>query len=738
MTSPLPYLIRMLLFLAFVAGLSVYLGDDLLRVFKNTPDLDAVIVGVLAIGIFFIFRQVILLWPEVTWLRSFQHREENTTVPPSDRVNLLAPMAAMLGERQDQFRLSPTATRALLDGIATRLDERRELARYLIGLLIFLGLLGTFWGLLQTIGAVADAINGLQATAGDAVTMFAKLKGSIEGPLKGMSTAFGASLFGLSGSLVLGFLELQASQAQGRFHTELEEWLARATSIPAMPAETTGGGVPAYVEALLERSAEGLDGLTRTLQRIEDGRQSAAGANAELVHRLASLAETMRTQQNLLARFTELSIEMRSAVNRLGDRSGSEADREALAAHQRNVEAQFNRLIEEQVRSRVALSDELRGAFSKISSRAADETDREALLAKQHEVEGQVARLAEESARSSAQVAAELKQAVEKMAERKADDAERETTEREAAAARQREIESQVAKFAEESARQQADLIAELRNMASRVADRTAADADREALLSQQKSIESQVGKLGEELRTATQRLSEQAANTSGHQELLSQQRNVEAQISRLSEELKGIAASLANRPTDGGSDREALLAQQNQIATLTEELRAAMSRVADRPTNDAERESLQLHQRNVEAFLTRLSEDNARARAQFAEELNDAMARMPDRTMAEADRESLASHQRNIEGHLARLVEENTRNRAALIDELREAIGRLWERFADNDREAVVAHQRNIESHLGRLAEEATQNRTALADELRGEIRLLARTLAIARKGEV
>src|SRR3954463_16493270 len=318
MTSPLPYLVRMLLFLAFVAGLSVYLGEDLVRVFKNTPDLDAVIVGVLAIGIFFIFRQVILLWPEVKWLRSFQHREENTTVPPSDSVNLLAPLAAMLGERQDQFRLSPTATRAVLDGIATRLDERRELARYLIGLLIFLGLLGTFWGLLQTIGAVADAINGLQATAGDAVTMFAKLKGSIEGPLKGMSTAFGASLFGLSGSLVLGFLELQASQAQGRFHTELEEWLARATSLSSSSLPPgIGQSVPAYVEALLERNAEGVDGLVRALQRIEESRQSQAGSNATLVARLAALAETMRAQQTLLARFPELSIELRGAVARL-------------------------------------------------------------------------------------------------------------------------------------------------------------------------------------------------------------------------------------------------------------------------------------------------------------------------------------------------------------------------------------------------------------------------------------
>ncbi|MBS0540294.1 MAG: hypothetical protein JSR47_16115, partial [Proteobacteria bacterium] len=512
MTNPLPYLVRMLVFLAAVCGLAWYLHEDLLRVFKNTPDLDAVILAVLVIGIFFIFRQVILLWPEVRWLRRFRHRDESTPPPSAESVNLLAPLAAMVGERQD-FRLSPTATRALLDGIATRLDERRELARYMIGLLIFLGLLGTFWGLLQTIGAVADAINGLQVAAGDAVSMFAKLKASIEGPLKGMSTAFGASLFGLSGSLVLGFLELQASQAQGRFHSELEEWLAGATSLSTaatLPVETGGGSMPAYVEALLERSAEGMDGLARSLQRIEESRQSAAGANASLVERLGALAETMRTQQNLLARFTELSIEMRSAVNRLGDRSGAEADREAMAAHQRNLEAQINRLIEEEIRSRVSFADELRGGFNRLSDRSADEADREAILAKQRDVESQLARLVEENARSSTQVVDGVRGVVEQLASRPAaedrpDDPERQAeaarqaafdaqrqaaleakrdadlaAEREAAAARQRETAAQLAKLAEEQAQSRAALIAELRNMAARVADRTAAEADRD------------------------------------------------------------------------------------------------------------------------------------------------------------------------------------------------------------------------------------------------------------------
>lgn len=363
MSNPLPYLIRMLLFLVAVAGLAYILHEDLLRVFLNTPILNGVIVGVLVIGIFFVMRQVISLWPEVRWLRRFQHREQGAPLLETHTINLLAPMAAMLGERQDNFRLSPTATRAMLDGIATRLDERRELTRYLIGLLIFLGLLGTFWGLLETIGAVADAINGLQVTGGDAVQMFAKLKASIDGPLKGMATAFGASLFGLSGSLVLGFLELQASQAQGRFHIELEEWLAGATHLSSGSLHSEGEqGVSAYVEALLERTADGLDDLTRTLRRSEESREATANASATLVERLATLAETMRAQQTLLARLAEHSIELRGTVNRLSERS-PEGDREALQIHQRNIEANLARLVEESVRSRTALADELRGEF---------------------------------------------------------------------------------------------------------------------------------------------------------------------------------------------------------------------------------------------------------------------------------------------------------------------------------------------------------------------------------------
>src|SRR5439155_1479236 len=284
------------------------------------------------------------------------------------------------------------------------------------------GLLGAFWGLLQTIGAVADAINSLQVSAGDAAQMFAKLKGSIEGPLVGMSTAFGASLFGLSGSLVLGFLELQASQAQGRFHIELEEWLARATSLSSAGAAGGPQGIPAYVEALLERNTEGVDGLLRGLQRIEDSRHATAASNATLIERLAALAETTRAQQNLLARFTELSIELRGAISRPSDRAtASEADRE-----------------------RARLVEELRSLAARVTDRSAADADREALGAHQRTVESRLASLSEETARRHNQLSEELRQAVERLA-----DGGKAEADRAALSNLQRNVESQLGRLLE-------------------------------------------------------------------------------------------------------------------------------------------------------------------------------------------------------------------------------------------------------------------------------------------------
>ncbi|MBS0525567.1 MAG: flagellar motor protein MotA [Proteobacteria bacterium] len=502
MSSPLPYLIRMLVFLAGVAGLAYVLHEDLIRIFQHTPTLDSVILGVLVLGIFFVFRQVIILWPEVSWMRRYRNRDADSPVPPSESVNLLAPLAAMLGERNDRIRLSPTATRAVLDGIATRLDERRELARYMIGLLIFLGLLGTFWGLLQTIASVADAINSLQVSAGDAVQMFAKLKTSIEGPLTGMSTAFGASLFGLSGSLVLGFLELQASQAQGRFHIELEEWLARATSLSTSSLPPgVAQSVPAYVEALLERNTEGVDGLMRSIHRIEESRQAAAAGNATLVERLAALAETMRAQQNLLARFTELSIELRTALARLSERAiDDDAEREEARAHRRAIEGHLGRLVEESLRTRGTLADEIAKASNAhreaLEARIA-ELGAEASTHRQ-QLSAELERLHQESMSGRAQVSEELRRAVARLSDRSAAEADRE-----AMANLQHAVEGQLARVVDESGRARTALADELRNAVGQLADRFA-DVDREAMALHRRNIEAHLARLVEE--TATNR----------------------------------------------------------------------------------------------------------------------------------------------------------------------------------------------------------------------------------------
>jgi hypothetical protein len=493
----------MLLFLAAVAGLAYVLHEDLIRIFEHTPMLDSVILAVLVVGIFFVFRQVIILWPEVSWMRRYRSREDESPMPPTESINLLAPLAAMLGEAHDRIRLSPTATRAVLDGIATRLDERRELARYMIGLLIFLGLLGTFWGLLQTIGSVADAINSLQVSAGDAVQMFAKLKSSIEGPLKGMSTAFGASLFGLSGSLVLGFLELQASQAQGRFHIELEEWLARATSLSTSSLPPgVAQSVPAYVEALLERNVEGVDGMMRAIHRAEESRQAAAAGNATLVERLAALAETMRAQQNLLARFTELSIDLRTALARLAERSTDEdSEREASHAHQRAVEGHLARLVEESLRTRGALAEEI--AKSSDAHREALEARIAELgtqsAAHRRQISTDLEQLYQDGASGRAQISEELKSAVARLSDRSAAEADRE-----AMANLQHTVEGQLAHVVDESARSRTALADELRSAVNQLADRFA-DVDREAMATHRRNIEAHLERLVED--TAANRI---------------------------------------------------------------------------------------------------------------------------------------------------------------------------------------------------------------------------------------
>jgi hypothetical protein len=221
LVRPTVYLIRMLLFIGVAAFLPFILFQQVYESFLSNPLLNGLILIVLAIGIFLAFRQVTILFGEVKWVNGF--RNEDTDITLERQPVLLAPMASILGDRVGRMAISTQAMRSLLESIGMRLDESREISRYLTGLLVFLGLLGTFWGLLLTVGAVGDTIQSLEVTSGNANVIFEDLKAGLEAPLTGMAKAFSSSLFGLAGSLVLGFLDLQAGQAQNRFYNDLED-----------------------------------------------------------------------------------------------------------------------------------------------------------------------------------------------------------------------------------------------------------------------------------------------------------------------------------------------------------------------------------------------------------------------------------------------------------------------------------------------------------------------------------
>src|ERR1051325_5091593 len=342
------FLLRMALFLVLVAALVFALHRPLVAAFLGNPAVNGVILGILLAGVVFICRQVVLLEPEVEWIESFRRRlaDRDFGATSSRPPRLLAPMARMLGSRRDgRVSLSASLLQTLLDGIAPRLDETRETSRYLIGLLVFLGLLGTFYGLLETVRSVGGVIGALDVTASDLAHVFADLKAGLELPLHGMATAFSSSLFGLAGSLVLGFLDLQAGQAQNRFYNDLEEWLSTHPRLSSGSlAEAGEGSVPAYLQALLEQTADSLENLQRLLTRSEETRIASNTTLASLAERLGTIGEHMNAGQGQMIRFAESSL----------------GQNEAVRAHLRAIEGYMARLNEELAEGRAQSVAELR------------------------------------------------------------------------------------------------------------------------------------------------------------------------------------------------------------------------------------------------------------------------------------------------------------------------------------------------------------------------------------------
>lgn len=285
--SPRIFLVRMLVFVVLCALIAFVLQHQIIQAFLANPWLNALIIGVLCIGTILAFHQVIRLFAEVSWVNGY--RCADPALKKKRPPKLLAPIVAILGgERHDRMAISAQTMRAFLDSLATRLDEARDISRYLTGLLVFLGLLGTFWGLIETVGSVGGIINGLQV-GGDAGSVFEALKQGLAAPLGGMGISFSSSLFGLAGSLILGFLDLQTSQAQNRFYTSFEDWLA--TTVQDLGVGGAATGAPATLGA-----------IDRLRQAVSDvgANKATTAAMANLAEAIQGLVSHMRSEQQMI------------------------------------------------------------------------------------------------------------------------------------------------------------------------------------------------------------------------------------------------------------------------------------------------------------------------------------------------------------------------------------------------------------------------------------------------------
>ena len=368
MSRPTPQLLWMVVGLIAAAGVVFLLWGPITASFLHNPALNAGILVVLLVGAVFSFYQVARLTTDINWIENFQRGGNPGSFA---QPRLLAPLAAMVKDKaHSRLSLSATSLRSVLDGIQARLDEHREISRYLITLLILLGLLGTFWGLLGTINAVTAAITGLDLSSSDPAALFDDLKRSLQGPLAGMGTAFSASLFGLSGSLLLGYLDLQAGQAHNRFFMELEDWLSGQTKL------TSGGGliegdqpVPAYIQALLEQTAESLDNLQRTISRTEADRLQASNNFKVLADHMIGLTEQLRGQQQVVHRLMETQTDMRGVIAKLADvaqHGGFGLDPNSRT-HLRNIDALLSRMADDISSGRNNAVQELRSEIKLLT-----------------------------------------------------------------------------------------------------------------------------------------------------------------------------------------------------------------------------------------------------------------------------------------------------------------------------------------------------------------------------------
>ena len=308
--KPRVVLLHMVVFLIVVAVIAAVLFPLIKNAFMANPGLNGLILAALLLGTLYAFRMVLRLFSEINWLNGFRMGHGSTEAPP----NMLSPLATILSDASGRTVLSPQTMGSLLDSLASRLDEGRDFLRYLVGLLIFLGLLGTFWGLLQTVSSVSDAIKGLDVSSAQTASVFEELKNGLRKPLEGMGLSFSSSLFGLASSLILGFLDLKAAEAQNRFYHSLEDWLSTFTVVHV---GDSGTAMPAFLRLDLQNLQKSMDRLGGAIEHKSIAAPGTESATEELADAVANLVQQMRDEQKLVKQWIQTQQTQQSEIQRL-------------------------------------------------------------------------------------------------------------------------------------------------------------------------------------------------------------------------------------------------------------------------------------------------------------------------------------------------------------------------------------------------------------------------------------
>jgi len=346
----------MLIVLGLTVAAAILIYPTVASIFAASPYLKIFIVLVFVIGVAATFWQVVTLIASVSWIEGFaldRPGHEFTKAP-----RLLASLAALLSERRARKALSSASTRSILESVSTRIEEQRDLTRYIINLLIFLGLLGTFYGLATVVPAVVDTIRALAPQEGQsAMDAFGGLMGGLEGQLGGMGTAFGSSLLGLAGSLVVGLLELFASHAQNRFYRELEEWLSSITKLGVAGVDADEPLTAGALLAVIEQTATQID-LLREVVEAGAARANATEARIEDLARLLVSPERQAEERALMERLVA-SQEGVAAMLGARDEETGRLDAETRA-RLRSIDTQVLRILEDMAAGRQDLVSEMR------------------------------------------------------------------------------------------------------------------------------------------------------------------------------------------------------------------------------------------------------------------------------------------------------------------------------------------------------------------------------------------